>query len=247
MIPFPILSYRQTRHTQYHKWRYYIFPLIATIPFVQFFRWNWSTFQFQFHSHPICFELSAFASIIKTSYYCRKSVITKPFPAAPVDTFYRTLIISFLTVLPLGIHANQSLALHSGVWLNWWVSVKFLCFSISRKRLGSTATIQSNRFKKEKQCSMLNRLLKITRQVFRIRKNLLLCSNNFSVNISIVLIGVDRGKPAPSLNRNATNHSNVTKKPCFSFFYDFLCITVIKNYMVDQEARASSMRFCQPI
>ena len=46
-------------------------------------------------SCPICFELSAFASKVKVSYNRRKSVVRKTFPAAPVGTFYRTLIIFF--------------------------------------------------------------------------------------------------------------------------------------------------------
>ena len=45
----------------------------------------------------ICFELSAFASKVKAFYSSRKSVLKRFFPAAPVDTFYRILIISFLS------------------------------------------------------------------------------------------------------------------------------------------------------
>ena len=38
-------------------------------------------------------------------------IVSKTLPAAPVRTFYRTLIISFLTVMPLSLQVNQSLAL----------------------------------------------------------------------------------------------------------------------------------------
>ena len=47
----------------------------------------------------------------KTLYYSLKTL-----PAVPVDTFYKTLIISFLIVLPLNLYANQSLVLQSGPW-----------------------------------------------------------------------------------------------------------------------------------
>ena len=46
-------------------------------------------------------------------------------------------------------------SLHPSLWLNRWVSAKFLCFSISRKEMGSTTTLKSSRFNNEKQCSML--------------------------------------------------------------------------------------------
>ena len=64
----------------------------------------------------ICFELSAFASKFKASYNCCKSVERKTLHAAPVDTFYRTLIIFFLTVLPLSLYANPVLALQYAPW-----------------------------------------------------------------------------------------------------------------------------------
>ena len=52
-----------------------------------------------FLSLPICFELSAFSSKVKAFHYRRKSVVKKVFPAAPMDTSHRTLIISFLSCL----------------------------------------------------------------------------------------------------------------------------------------------------
>ena len=67
----------------------------------------------------------------------------------PVDTLYRTSIISSLTVLPLNLFVNLSLAPLSlfliygpdlGVWPNCWVSAEFLRAPIPRKRSGSTTT-----------------------------------------------------------------------------------------------------------
>ena len=154
---------------------FHIPPPISTVPFVQFLWRIWSS-----HSvHALGFPPSLLWS--KSLLLC-ESVVRKTLPAAPVDNFYRTLIISFLTTC---LWATMQIylwlcSLHPGVWLNCWVSAKFLCFSISRMELGSTTT-QSNRFKNEKQCIMLYRMLKITRKMFRIWRNLLLSSNNFPI------------------------------------------------------------------
>ena len=68
----------------------------------------------------------------------------------PVDTLYRTSIISSLTVLPLNVFVILSLdplSLFSiygpdlGVWPDCWVSAEFLCAPIPRKGSGSTTTI----------------------------------------------------------------------------------------------------------
>ena len=69
-----------------------------------------------FFSRPICLELSAFASKVKASYGCHKSVVRKTLLAAPLDTFYRTLIIFFLTALPLIFYPNLFLALQIAPW-----------------------------------------------------------------------------------------------------------------------------------
>ena len=67
----------------------------------------------------------------------------------PVDTLYRTSIISSSTVLLLNPFANLSLAPLSlfsiygpdlGVWPDCWVSAEFLRPPIPRKRSGSTTT-----------------------------------------------------------------------------------------------------------
>ena len=67
-------------------------------------------------SSSACIELSAFASTVKASYNCRKSVARKTLPAALVYTFYRPLIIFFLTFLPSSIYVNLTLALQSAPW-----------------------------------------------------------------------------------------------------------------------------------
>ena len=67
----------------------------------------------------------------------------------PVDTLYRTSIISSSTVLPLNPFVNLSLAPLSlfsiygpdlGVWPDCWVAAEFLCAPIPRKGSGSTTT-----------------------------------------------------------------------------------------------------------
>ena len=66
---------------------------------------------------------------------------------APVDTLYRTSIVSFSTVLPLNLFVNLSLAPLSlfltyganlGVWPDCWVSAEFPRVPISRKGSGDT-------------------------------------------------------------------------------------------------------------
>ena len=72
----------------------------------------------------------------------------------PVDTLYRTSIISSSTVVLLNPFANLSLAPLSlfsiygpdlGVWPDCWVSAEFLRAPISRKGSGSTTTTVINR------------------------------------------------------------------------------------------------------
>ena len=67
----------------------------------------------------------------------------------PVDTLYKTSIISSSTVLLLNLFANLSLAPLSlfsiygpdlGVWPDCWVSAEFLRAPIPRKGSGSTTT-----------------------------------------------------------------------------------------------------------
>ena len=67
----------------------------------------------------------------------------------PVDTLYRTSIISSSTVLPPNLFVNLSLAPPSlfltygpdlEVWPDCWVSAEFLCAPIPRRGSGSTTT-----------------------------------------------------------------------------------------------------------
>ena len=113
----PLSSYHQTRYNQYHKWRchFSIFPLPSQLPR------SYSLSGELVHSRFICFELSAFASMVKAFHYCRESVGRKILYAAPVDTFYWSLIISFLSSLwaSMGIYI-WFCSLHNGVWLNYW-------------------------------------------------------------------------------------------------------------------------------
>ena len=71
---------------------------------------------------------------------------------APVDTLYRTSIVSFSTVLPLNLFVNLSLAPLSlfltyganlGVWPDCWVSAEFPRVPISRKGSGDTTSPRS--------------------------------------------------------------------------------------------------------
>ena len=83
---------------------------ISTVPFLQFPRGNWSS------CVPYPLISPHFTSMIEAIYYCCKTVVRKTLPAAPVDTFYKSLTIFFLTVLPLIIYATLSLALKSLPW-----------------------------------------------------------------------------------------------------------------------------------
>ena len=105
----------KTRYTQYHKQRSHIctflFHLNCVICTV--------SPEILIFSYPLCFELSAFAliaSMVITSYYCPKLAATKTLPAAPVDNFYWTSIIFFLTFLFLRLYANLFLVLQAATW-----------------------------------------------------------------------------------------------------------------------------------
>ena len=122
---------------------FHILPPISNVPFLQFLRWSWS-------SH------AQYALIFPPSLPRSKSlttVVRKTLPAALVDTFYRTLIIFFLTALPLSLYASLSLAMQSTPWrvAQLWVCVKFRCFLLLRKGLSGT-TPQSSRFKNNAVC-----------------------------------------------------------------------------------------------
>ena len=65
---------------------------------------------------PMCFELSARASMVKAIYYCCKSGVWKTLTGTLENTFYRTLTISFLTILPLSLYASLFLPVMSVPW-----------------------------------------------------------------------------------------------------------------------------------
>ena len=106
------LAIAKTRYTQYHKWRRHIytysFHLNCPVRTV-------SPEKLVFHA-PVSFELSSFAFIVKGSYYCRKSAVRKTLSAAPVDTFYRALTVSCLTISPLSLYAIAFWARQSAPW-----------------------------------------------------------------------------------------------------------------------------------
>ena len=91
------------------------FPVSETAPPPKANSWLRAWLELVF-SCPICFEFSALSSKLKASYNCRKSVVRKTLPTSSVDTIYRTLIISFLTVLFLCLYANLTFALQSAPW-----------------------------------------------------------------------------------------------------------------------------------
>ena len=145
VVPLP--SYRQNPshpESQMETSHFHSPPHISTVPFQHFLRRNWSSHvRYAFSPPP---SLPANTPTIS----CRKSVVRKTLPAAPVDTFYRILIISFSTVLHLSLYANLSLTpqyapRRVAQRLGLFCSCLF-CFSIPRKELGSTTT-QSSRSK----------------------------------------------------------------------------------------------------
>ena len=93
-----------------------------------------------------------FAAMVTVFFYLHiftGSVGRRILLVVPVDTLYRTSIISSSTVLLLNPFANLSLAPLSlfsiygpdlGVWPDCWVSAEFLRAPIPRKGSGSTTT-----------------------------------------------------------------------------------------------------------
>ena len=98
-----------------------------------------------------------FAAMVTVFFYLHiftGSVGKRLLIVVPVDTLYRTSIISSLTVVLLNPFANLSLASLSlfsiygpdlGVWPDCWVSAEFLRAPIPRKGSGSTTTTVINR------------------------------------------------------------------------------------------------------
>ena len=113
-------------------------------------------------SRSIRSEFPVFAAMATVFFYPHiftGSVGRRILLVVPVDTLYRTSIISFLTVLPLNPFVNLSLAHLSlfliygpdlGVLPDCWVSAEFLRAPIPRKGSGSTTTTTTN--SKNQQC-----------------------------------------------------------------------------------------------
>ena len=107
---------------------------------------------------PFAVSIPVFAAMATVFFYLHiftGSVGRRILFVVPVDTFYRTSIISSLSVLPLNPFVNLSLAplyLFSiygpdlGVWPDCWVSAEFFRAPIPRKGSGSTTTTTTGKF-----------------------------------------------------------------------------------------------------
>ena len=116
-----------------------------------------SLFGGSFFLAPYAVSSSVFAAMVTVFFYLHiftGSVGKRILIVVPVDTLYRTSIISSSTVVLLNPFANLSLAPLSlfsiygpdvGVWPDCWVSAEFLRAPIPRKGSGSTTTTVINR------------------------------------------------------------------------------------------------------
>ena len=112
--------------------------------------------QFSFHAL-FAVSFPVFAAMAIVFFYLHiftGSVGRRILLVVPVDSLYRTSIISNSTVLPLNPFVNLSLAPLSlflvngsdlGVWPDCWVSAEFLRAPIPRKGSGSTTTTTTRR------------------------------------------------------------------------------------------------------
>ena len=131
-IPCPLSPVvAKVRSSQYHNWRSHI---------------SHSYLNFQVPGFPV---FAAMATVFFYPYILTGSVGRRILLVVPVNTLYRTSIISSSTVLPLNLFVNLSLAILSlflthdpdlGVWPDCWVSAEFLRTLIPRKGSGSTTT-----------------------------------------------------------------------------------------------------------
>ena len=132
-IPCPLHPVvAKVRYSQYHNWKRHISycHLNFQVPKV--------SSEELLLSRPIRCELSAFAAMATIFFYPHiftGSVGRRILLVVPVDTLYRTSIISYSTVQPLNPFVNLSLAPTSlfliygpdlGVWPDCWVSAEFL-------------------------------------------------------------------------------------------------------------------------
>ena len=145
--PFPPVS-AKVRYCQYRNWRRHISH-------------SHLNFGGSFFLTPYAVSSPVFAAMVTVFFYIftgynnfTGSVGKRILIVVPVDTLYRTPIISSSTVVLLNPFANLSLdplSLFSiygpdlGVWPDCWVSAEFLRAPIPRKGSGSTTTTVINR------------------------------------------------------------------------------------------------------
>ena len=145
--PFPPVS-AKVRYCQYRNWRRHISH-------------SHLNFGGSFFLAPYAVSSPVFAAMVTVFFYIftgynifTGSVGKRILIVVPVDTLYRTSIISSSTVVLLNPFANLSLAPLSlfsiygpdlGVWPDCWVSAEFLRAPIPRKGSGSTTTTVINR------------------------------------------------------------------------------------------------------
>ena len=135
LVPLP--SYCQNLlHpvSQMETSHFHISPPISTVPFLQFFRWNWSSHAPYALSFPPSLRRSKPLTIVV-------SQLKENFSCSACEHLLHDLNHLFLDCLDLWL-----CCLHTNVWLYRWVSAKFRCFFIPRKGSGGTTT-QSSRFK----------------------------------------------------------------------------------------------------
>ena len=143
--PFSPVS-AKVRYSQYRNWRRHISHSPSELPSPQ------SLFGGSFFLAPYAVSSPVFAAMVTVFFYLHiftGSVGKRILIVVPVDTLYRTSIISSSTVVLLNPFANLSLAPLSlfsiygpdlGVWPDCWVSAEFLRAPIPRKGSGSTTT-----------------------------------------------------------------------------------------------------------
>ena len=145
--PFPPDS-AKVRYCQYRNWRRHISH-------------SQLNFGGSFFLAPYAVSFPVFAAMVTVFFYIftgynifTRSVGKRILIVVPVDTLYRTSIISSSTVVLLNPFANLSLVPLSlfsiygpdfGVWPDCWVSAEFLRAPIPRKGSGSTTTTVINR------------------------------------------------------------------------------------------------------
>ena len=141
--PFPPVS-AKVRYCQYRNWRRHISH-------------SQLNFGGSFFLAPYAVSSPVFAVMVTVFFYLHiftGSVGKRILFVVPVDTLYRTSIISSSTVVLLNPFANLSLVPLSlfsiygpdlGVWPDCWVSAEFLRAPIPRKGSGSTTTTVINR------------------------------------------------------------------------------------------------------